>query len=565
MVDNLNKNEARRQIEERIKKSKSKKRIHIDKNELEFLLFDIVKLDYSIGPIKKEKEAKFLVWSGEFLSRIDLSEVDFSNVVWDINYTNNYKKYYLDNGITEINLSNTNANIDFGKGFKDYSYLEISGCNFEGTDLSKSFNYENQMTQTDDYTIYINNCSFKETKLVLNFDKIIKTYSNDFSNNDFSSIKIDKQFIIDNPNNNFSNTKIDIIDAEENKEDLYEELYEKDNLKNCYFNGNIISSQKDVNEVNASLYLESKGNKNKQIKTYRKELEDELNKAKKRIHIDNSILESLLFETKELYNINTNEVIKAKFLVWSGPFLSKIDLSEIDFSNVVWGCYETSYYKEKVIENTNCKELEELNKKKRSHIDVYKLNNIHEINLSNTNAKIDFSKSFSFLTEGRTFLENCNFEGTDLSNNELNECYIADSNLSNTGIRISEEKWQDLSKGYDKYFYIQRTNLSNNNFKNSYSIGKEGFDEHIYKCNLDNTGLNISVDEDETVKDVVEDNSINGCLINGKTIEVHKRALELNELLKKREELEEELEETKEREKEIKKELRRLNSKMKDM
>lgn len=562
------KNEARRQIKEKIQKIKAKKRIHIDKKELEYLLFDIVKLNYSIGNIKKEEKAKFLVWSGPFLSKIDLSEIDFSNVVWNINYTNNDERYYLDNGITEINLSNTNAKIDFskGQGFDD-SYPRISGCNFEGTDLSKSFDNLNKKLLR--YHLNIDNCNFKNTKLKLNFSNIFKAYSNDFSNNDFSLISIEKDFIMECPNNNFSYTEITIHDIFENKQDLYDEMYRKGNFKDCYYNGEAIDSTIYLYQEQIKLFLESIGKIDQEIKEERKRIENELlnRKAKGRVHIDKDKLEKLLFETKELYVENMDKTIKVKFLVWSGPFLSKIDLSEINFDNVEWQVYyDTDLYKEKIIENTNSFYLEKYEDKTKDHIiGVYKLNNIHKIDLSNTNAKIDFSKSISNIIYGRTIIDNCNFEGTDLSNNELGECYIGDSNLSNTGIKISNDRWLELSENYDRYFYIQRSNLSNNNLKNPYQIGSYAFEEHIYKSNLDNTGLNILVNKEETIEEVIGNNSVNGCLINGQTRESYERTLKLKELREKKEELEEELECTYQSERNLIKQIYSINEQIKNL
>ena len=540
MIDMIKK--KRKEIEESIKNSNLKEKIHIDKNILESLLFDIVFLD-------ENKEAKFLVWSGTFLSKIDLSEVDFNNVVWDIRYKDNENMYYIDNGISEINLSKTNAKIYFSKSYNS-SYLTISGCNFEETDLSKSFYLINKDTK---YKIYINNSNFKNTKLDLNLNRIKEAYSNNFSDNNFSSIKINEDFIIDNPNNNFSNTKINIIGS--NKTDLYDEIYRKENLKKCYFNGSLIDSQIDIK---ASIFFGSKRKIDKEIKKAREKYKKLISetKYKKRLHIDKKILEDLLFETKEMYPSSKNEIYKIKYLVWSGPFLSKIDLSEINFDNVEWNVdYDVNNYEE----------LDEINNKRKYHnVNIYYLNNIHKIDLSYTNAKIDFNKSIESIIDKKIVLRYCNFEGTNLSNNELNECNIENSNLSNTGIRINDEIWSQLDK-YDtnKFFYIQRTNLSNNKFNNTHLIGKYGFNNHIYKCNLDNTGLNIFVDENETIDEVIKDNSIEGCLINGKTRHEFEKINKLNKLHNKIKELESLLDDAKESKKDIENQIRQLKLQLK--
>ena len=568
MIDTV-KNKKRKEIEERIKNSNIKGRIHISKDELEYLLFDVVKCTYSVVTAKIE-EAKFLVWSGPFLSKIDLSEVDFSNVVWDINYEdNNCNRYYLDNGITEINLSNTNANINFTKGhsFREEFCPTISGCNFSGTDLSKSFDW---VTETKNYTsyannpkLYINNSNFKNTNFKLDINNIYEAYSNDFSNNDFSTMNIKKEFILDNPNNNFSNTGINIIDKEHDKTDLYDEIFRKNNLEKCYFMKNLCNNIENIDELNIAKYLGEKGKIDKQIKKARKEYEKLIYETnpKERIHIDKDLLESLLFETKILYKRYPGEKIKMKFLVWSGPFLSKIDLSEVSFDDVEWDIdYDIGCYEEKVIEDTDCKELEKFSEKNKWHnVNIYHLNNVHQIDLSNTNAKIVFSKSISGITEGKTVLRYCNFSGTDLSNNTINECYISDCDLSNTGIKISNKIWESLSKYNSyKFFYIQVTNLSNNNLSNPYSIVGSAFNDHIYECNLDNTGINIFVDEDDKIDEVVKKCSIKGCLINGKKRNEYEKEKEINKISNKIEEYESLLKDVEDSARSIKEQIEQL-------
>lgn len=85
-------------------------RIHIQKEILEQLLFGTVIMDTPTGQVL----VKYIVWSGDFLSKIDLSEISFDDVLWDINVEDD-DNYYSENEIYEINLSNTNAHIDFSK------------------------------------------------------------------------------------------------------------------------------------------------------------------------------------------------------------------------------------------------------------------------------------------------------------------------------------------------------------------------------------------------------------------------------------------------------------------
>ena len=67
--------ELRKEIESKLKKVNLKERIKIDTEILENLIFKIV-------PIPGEnKEGKVIAWEGKFLSKIDLSELSFDNVI----------------------------------------------------------------------------------------------------------------------------------------------------------------------------------------------------------------------------------------------------------------------------------------------------------------------------------------------------------------------------------------------------------------------------------------------------------------------------------------------------
>lgn len=71
-------------------------RVKFDKNLLEELIFD--SRTTSSGTIRKQ-----IVWHGDFLRKIDLSEVSFDGVCWVHD--------------EEIDLSDTNVRIDFAKGY----------------------------------------------------------------------------------------------------------------------------------------------------------------------------------------------------------------------------------------------------------------------------------------------------------------------------------------------------------------------------------------------------------------------------------------------------------------
>lgn len=94
-------------------------RIKFGEDLIETLMFSIEK-----NPQTGEKE-KRIRWSGEFLRKIDLSEVSFDGVQWA-------------SQDQEIDLSGTNAVIDFSKAIKSYGIVCVQNVNFNGVDLSNS-------------------------------------------------------------------------------------------------------------------------------------------------------------------------------------------------------------------------------------------------------------------------------------------------------------------------------------------------------------------------------------------------------------------------------------------
>lgn len=192
-----------------------------------------------------------------------------------------------------------------------------------------------------------------------------------------------------------------------------------------------------------------------------------------RVHLDKELLESLLFETytEKLGNIwgeNSGKNVKVKYLIWSGAFLSKIDLSEVSFDDVMWNL--TYNYNRNVIDGS------------QNH---YK--GIQSIDLSGTNARIDFSKSFAgkYINNAENSLDfsYCNFSGVDLSNNVIDcNCYINKCNFSNTNINLNLNGQHSIK--------ICCSDMSGNDFS-QYTVDEEFFSEIVQICNFTNTGLKI--------------------------------------------------------------------------
>lgn len=255
-----------------------------------------------------------------------------------------------------------------------------------------------------------------------------------------------------------------------------------------------------------------------------------------RAHIDKNVLENLLFK-KVVFNRDTGETLKLP--IWSGDFLKKIDLSEVDFEDVSWSLVVEDGYdfpEQEYKEYMDKKTYDEFS-------DILPVLEYGErVNYSNTNAKIDFKKSFEYKKTGRNIILFCDFSFVDLSNNTLNaETNAYECNFANTKINIDNTK--SIDRNYVGEFYCcDLTNLD---------LSKFNFDLFIYMdgrtffsdCDLINTGANFIFDlksdylekrkqfkgfypEPETYiesgrykEDICEFlPSITGCNINGKKV-----------------------------------------------
>ena len=178
------------------------KLIHLDKEIIEFLLFD----EYIID----NKKAKFITWSGDFLRYFDLSEVSFEDVVW--NTSDSRFKELNSECYNNINLSQTNSVIDLSKSFskKHYNKIDIYNCNFYLVDLSNN--------DISDCEVKINLCNLSSTGLKLDLDnnQKIKLINTDFSFNNLNKFTLSEVNFGPNESNiqffncNLSNTGLNI-------------------------------------------------------------------------------------------------------------------------------------------------------------------------------------------------------------------------------------------------------------------------------------------------------------------------------------------------------------------
>ncbi len=185
------KKEIREKVEAKLKRVAKGKRIKLDKQLLEFLLFDEETMD-------KEKglKAKVPVWSGEFLQKIDLSEVDFTNVLWS---TRDNSDFY-----------DTNAKIDLTKSFEAITRKAIilNFCDFGGLDFSS-------LDLSGIEQVILNDSDIGNTNLVIPKNVILKANCSRFDDIDLSGRTIDALGYIMGHSNDLSgcflcNTNINI-------------------------------------------------------------------------------------------------------------------------------------------------------------------------------------------------------------------------------------------------------------------------------------------------------------------------------------------------------------------
>lgn len=212
-----------------------------------------------------------------------------------------------------------------------------------------------------------------------------------------------------------------------------------------------------------------------------------------RIFLPVDLMESLIFKKYPI-----------KIPIWTGPFLRKIDLSKVDFTDT---CYRG---------------------KAGSIIKVDKVGNSTKsmgIDLSYTNAKIDFS--VNPFERNDVIIDSCNFEGLDLASASLKDhTKIIDSNFDNTSIHI--KNFENL--------YIRNSSFKNCNFiQASFPIENIRNDDFTFtegiinNCDLSGTGLKLIITKKlgpfiSDFNEVLESGKLDGCILDGIIIDhnVHK-------------------------------------------
>ncbi len=241
-----------------------------------------------------------------------------------------------------------------------------------------------------------------------------------------------------------------------------------------------------------------------------------------KLQLDKKILEDLLFET---ITIDKEKGLILKLPVWSGNFLKKIDLSQVDFSNVSWAILDFDpdftistygfckinkvYFQIRGIKN---KILEKNSVSQNEYITIY----------SGTNANIDLTKSYEALHGGVIDVRACDFSGIDFSNLDLSQTklvYLNAVNICKTNLVIpSHVRLFAYDSNLEGIDLSSRTINASDYFTSSTSNA-------LSECNLRNTRIKIKLypyefkDDDWKAKfnKAMNEDWI-GCYVNGKKV-----------------------------------------------
>lgn len=241
-------------------------------------------------------------------------------------------------------------------------------------------------------------------------------------------------------------------------------------------------------------------------------------RIKDRIKIEKEKLEKLLFETYKCKIENME--ITLKFPIWTGSFLRKIDLSEINFNDDK----ESNVY---YIFDANAYALftrDDISKFK-SFREKYILGKKYSIDFSGTNAVFDFSKMFlAKKLIPNINLRDCNFDSINLKNSNLSDLFnrvsVSNCNFKNTYAEI------DINLIMNNL--VRNCNFINLKFENKH------IDINEYECsntsfftnNFSGSGLYINADYTSEIGNAIKEGRLNGCVVNNKKIKSRKSEIE---------------------------------------
>jgi len=325
-LSNADKNILRDKIEDELENVCNNQKVKLDKDLLEFLIFDQTKTLFTEIP------AKFIVWSGDFLKKLDLSEVSFDDVVWhgsSEDFWNEYptlnvdKKRYIKN---RIDLSGTNAKIDFANSFemRNGMGMQVENCDFEDLNLSNAntelitianncdFSYTDALIGHNNSQISFTNCNLEGidlSHLELGSDCLNPDWATniDFSGSNLADtgIKINHNFKVKQELEPKIDKFLELLKATNEmdeiehlfKSDLYKEvsayiefedhgkylkyLIQGGMLDGCYVNGKYIKSNQECNEEAYRIIFEYKKYRENVLGSSLDYIDQEMNNQKK--------------------------------------------------------------------------------------------------------------------------------------------------------------------------------------------------------------------------------------------------------------------------------------------
>ncbi len=228
-----------------------------------------------------------------------------------------------------------------------------------------------------------------------------------------------------------------------------------------------------------------------------------------KINLKKEYLEKLIFDKVVL---DEEKGIVLRIPAWTGPFLSKLDLSEVSFDDVSWQIRRKPIGREVDTLLQLIDDMKITGEFNPENLDMGQLDDIPKttVDFSNTNAIIDFSKSFEAKYFDRLSISKVNLSNVDLSNNDFAVGFleICASDLSNTKANISAARSFCLEHSNFENADLSQITLNAGTFGGDLSLvakprgdeDEESLDGYYFEICIDtesnyrNTGLNIVYD-----------------------------------------------------------------------
>ncbi|MDD3341341.1 MAG: hypothetical protein PHN72_04055 [Bacilli bacterium] len=188
--------QLRKDVEEMLEEVPDNQQIYLDNKIIETLLFHTEYKSKNNDCSYEMTPVKYVMWSGPFLRKLDLSEISFDHVNWNVYYEllsedNHYGEHHVEN----INLSGTNAYINFANAFRSKEGIQVSSCDFSHMNLSNShFDMIDHVSESD---FSYCNLHFEQNKAVPQ-----TLFDSKFVGNDLSDFFVDLSFFVED----FKNT-----------------------------------------------------------------------------------------------------------------------------------------------------------------------------------------------------------------------------------------------------------------------------------------------------------------------------------------------------------------------